>query len=1049
MNKNIQKRSLLHQIFLQLEERFISKLSLCLVILLFVQTISYAQNGTKSVTINGVVTSINSDPLQGVLVHLKGTNIKTLTKEDGKFTIQASPNSILIFSFDGYVSQSEEIGGRTEITIILKEFYEEHETKDFINKLYGRQKEHNVSSAISQIYGSQFENNPIISNSNKLTGLLPGLFVMQDNGEPGDEGASLWLRGKRTLRSKGPVIIVDGVERSMELLDPSDIETVTVLKDATSTAQYGMRGGNGVVLVTTKRGEEGKIKVTFNVRNGIKEPTTTPKFLDSYDYATLYNEAQRNDNPIQSLMYNPVDLDKYLQARDGNIAGLDNYIYPNIDWYNDFLKKYTWQQRYSVNIDGGNKYAKYFVSAGYTKNNGLYNVDKTVNQYNTNASMDMVSLRSNIDIQVTNRFKMSLDLAGKQEQRTYPGSRGDAALRVFRSLYKTPPNAHPVLSPDGKIGGTKDYNSNPFGLLNYQGYSLYYTRRMAATLNLAHDLDFITDGLKVKGSVSFDSYYEQTTLRNKSFKSYQILTVLNADGTRTTQYMPDGTTLKYIETGSNTQMGTGGSYDDTQRLINYEMALDYSRKFGKHEVTAYAGFSQREIGQENNANLSRFYRGYNGRVSYAFANKYLAEFTVGYQASEQMPPWAKYTVFPAGSAGWVISEENFMKENKVVNFLKLRASHGLSGWDDIGGYFIWYQQFASSGGINFGNTAASYSGWNEGAFALNNVQPERVRKTDLGIDIVLFNDRISFSGDYFMERNSRIMVQPELPYSMGIRFPDMPIAIVENKGFDFQLSYKNKIGKVDYTITGTLSKADNKVIERGEAKKMYEYQQRTGRPLDPVFGLVALGLFQNQAEIDASPRQTFGVVKPGDIIYQDQNNDGIIDSYDETYLGLNVDPNMQYGVNLNLKYKGFDFSAMLSGQEGGKIYMGGEAMYEFHDNGTVREHHLGRFNPEDPNSWATATYPRLSLANKANNQRTSTYWARSTALTRLKTVEFGYTVPDQLSEYLKMQKIRFYVNGYNLFTWQDTDLMDIEARSSHYVIYPIQRIINAGLNVTF
>jgi hypothetical protein len=230
---------------------------------------------------------------------------------------------------------------------------------------------------------------------------------------------------------------------------------------------------------------------------------------------------------------------------------------------------------------------------------------------------------------------------------------------------------------------------------------------------------------------------------------------------------------------------------------------------------------------------------------------------------------------------------------------------------------------------------------------------------------------------------------------------------------------------------------------------MYEYQQRTGRPLDPVFGLVALGLFQDQAEIDASPRQTFGVVKPGDIKYLDVNDDKVIDSYDETYLGINADPNMQYGINLNLKYKGFDFSAMLTGQEGGKIYMGGEAMYEFHDNGTVREHHLGRFIPEDPNSWATATYPRLSLANKANNQRTSTYWAKSTALTRLKTVELGYTLPDQLSNYVKMQKIRFYVNGYNLFTWQDTDLMDIEARSTHYVIYPIQRIINAGLNVTF
>lgn len=1049
MNKKNKRKSRHYESDGQWLRRIISTLSLCWVIFMMATTSLIAQNESKSSLVNGIVTSANAEPMQGVTVTVKGGNTKAVTGEDGKFSIQASSNATLVFTSDGYVTLTEGVAGRKQIIVAMKEFYEEHEAKDYVNKLYGRQKKEYVSSAISQIYGAGIENNPVISNGNKLTGLLPGLFVMQNNGEPGDEGASFWLRGKRTLRGKGPVVLVDGVERSIDLLDPSDIETITVLKDAASTAQYGMRGGNGVVLVTTKRGEDGKIKVRFNARGGIKEPTTKPGFLDAYDYATLYNEAQRNDNPSQTPMFNEVDLAKFLQAREGTLTGLDTYLYPNVDWYNDYMRNYTWQQRYSLNIDGGSKFAKYFISGGYTLNNGLYNVDKSINQYNTNASMDMFTLRSNIDIDVTDRFKMSLDLAGKQEQRTFPGSRTDAALRVFRSLYKTPPTAHPVLSPDGKIAGTKDYTNNPYGLLNYQGYSLYYTRRMAATLTLAHDLDFITDGLKISGNVSFDSYYEQTTLRNKNFKVYQISTVLNADGTRAPVYMPNGTTLKYIETGSDTQMGSGGDYNDTQRALEYNLGLDYFKAFGKHEVTAFAGFNQREIGQENNANLPRFYRGYNGRIAYAYASKYLAEFNMGYQASEQMPPWAKYTLFPAGSVGWIVSNENFLKESNTIDFLKIRASHGISGWDDIGGYFIWYQQFASSGGINYGNTAVSYSGWNEGAFALNNVQPERVRKSDIGLDAILFNKRISLSADYFMERNSRIMVQPELPYSMGIRFPDMPIAIVENKGFDFQLGYSDHLGKLQYTITGVMTKAENKVVERGEAVKKYAYQTRTGRPLDPVFGLVALGLFQSQEEIDNSPTQTFGVTKIGDIKYQDVNKDNVIDSYDETYLGTNADPTIQYGINLSLKYGNFDLAALITGQEGGKIYMGGEAMYEFHDNGTVRKHHLGRFNPDDPATWETATYPRLSLANKANNQRTSTYWAQSTAMTRLKTVEFGYTLPEKVSKSLKMQNIRFYLNGYNLLTWQASDLMDIEARSTHYVIYPIQRILNAGVNVTF
>ncbi|MFZ5430154.1 MAG: SusC/RagA family TonB-linked outer membrane protein [Bacteroidota bacterium] len=1029
--------------------RICSRVSLILAIFLMAAFTVFAQNESKSNLVTGIVTSSNAEPMEGVSVTVRGGNAKAVTNADGRFSIQAGPNASLIFSSEGYVSITEGVSGRKEILVSLKEFYEEHEAKDYVNKLYGRQRKEYVSSAISQIYGNLTGNSPVISNGNKLAGVLPGLFVMQNNGEPGDEGASFWLRGKRTLRGKGPVVMVDGVERSMEFLDPSDIETVTVLKDAASTAQYGMRGGNGVLLVTTKRGEGGKIKVTFNARGGIKEPTTKPRFLDAYDYATLYNEAQRNDNPSQALMFNSVDLAKYMQAREGTLTGLDPYLYPNIDWYGDYVRDYTWQQRYSVNIDGGNKFAKYFVSGGYTLNNGLYNVDKTVNSYNTNASMDMFTLRSNIDIDVTDQFKMSLDLAGKQEQRTYPGSRTDAALRVFRSLYKTPPMAHPVLSPDGKIAGTKDYTNNPYGLLNYQGYSLYYTRMMAATLTMVHDLDFITDGLKIMGKVSFDSYYEQTTLRNKNFKVYQITTVLNADGTRTPVYMPNGTTLKYIETGTDTQMGSGGEYNDAQRLLNYDLGLDYARTFGSHDLVAWVGFNQREIGQENNANLPRFYRGFNGRLAYVLASKYLAEFNVGYQASEQMPPWAKYTLFPAGSVGWIVSREDFLKDSKIINFLKVRASHGLSGWDDIGGYFIWYQQFASSGGINYGNTAVSYAGWNEGAFALNNVQPERVRKSNIGFDATLFGERISISADYFKERNSRIMVQPELPFSMGIRFPDMPIAIVENEGFDFQLGYNDHIGKLQYSVTGVMTKADNTVIERGEAAKRYEYQLSTGRPLNPVFGLVALGLFQSQEEIDSSPRQTFGVTKVGDIKYLDVNDDDVIDSYDETYLGTNADPKIQYGINLALKYGNFDFTALVTGQEGGKIYMGGEAMYEFHDNGTVREHHLGRFNPEDESTWATATYPRLSLANKANNQRTSTYWARSTEMVRLKTMELGYTLPEKLSRSLKMQNIRFYVNGYNLLTWQSSDLMDIEARSTHYVIYPIQKILNAGVNVTF
>src|SRR5690242_12076171 len=308
----------------------------------------------------------------------------------------------------------------------------------YINIFNGRQKKELVTGAYSHISGAFVENNPIINNRNKMQGLLPGLFVMQNNGEPGDEGASLWLRGKRTFRDNEPVILVDGLERSMDLLDPNEIESITVLKDASATAQYGLRGGNGVILVTTKRGQEGKIRVRLNTRAGIKAPTTTPKLLNSFQYATLYNEALTNDGAAPK--YSAADLDKYSKAAIGIYENeLDPYLYPDINWYDKYIKPYTWQQRYSLSVDGGSKTSRYFVSAGYTGNSGLYNIDKNANTYNTNTDFNMVTLRSNIDINVTKRFSLLLDISGRQEQRTYPGSRTDASLRVFRSLYKTPP----------------------------------------------------------------------------------------------------------------------------------------------------------------------------------------------------------------------------------------------------------------------------------------------------------------------------------------------------------------------------------------------------------------------------------------------------------------------------------------------------------------------------------------------------------------------------------------------------------------------------------
>lgn len=911
-----------------------------------------------------------------------------------------------------------------------------------IHTFNGKQLQQEVTGAFSQVKGAFVENSPIINNANRMQGLLSGLFLMQNNGEPGDETVSLQMRGKRTFRSNSPMVLVDGFERSMDFLDPNEIESITLLKDAAATAQYGLRGGNGIVLVTTKRGQEGKIKITFNARAGFKTPTTEPELLNSYQYATLYNEALTNDGAAPR--YTAAEMEKYKNAAMGVYENdMDRYLYPNINWYDQYVNKSTWQQRYSVNVQGGNKNARYFLSGGYTRNSGLYKVDKNANTYNTNADFSMITLRSNIDVNVNKRFALTLDIAGRQESRTYPGARGDAALRVFRSLYKTPPNAFPVFTPDGKLGGTKDFSGNPYGLLNRQGYSLYYVRSMFATLRAKHELDFITPGLSVQGTVAFDSWYDMVTNRSKGFKVYDL-----RQPSGNVEYNADGS-IKYVETGSDSQMSSGVEYPSTRRILNYEGALNYQRTFGKHAFTGVAAMNQRIISSENGTEIPRAYLGGNGRVSYAYNKRYLAEFNFGYQGSEQFIHGRQFGFFPAASVGWVVSEENFLQDNNWVNYLKLRGSYGITGNDDVGGYFLWFQKYASAGGVNFGYTSVGYTGWNETAFALDNVTWEKVRKTNVGIDATFLKNRLNVTFDYFYEKNTDIMIQPALPYLMGIRFPDFPIGVIENKGFDASLQYTQQIGQVELSLFGTVTSAKNKVLNRGEEVPRFAYQARTGRPLDAIYGLEALGLFRNQDEINASPEQTFGQVKPGDIKYKDQNGDNKIDAYDEVYLGQGNFPSLQYGAGLGLKYKGIDLNVLFTGHDGQQLPLTGESIWEFHDNGTVRDHHLGRFNPSDNSTWDNATYPRLSLSNKANNQRTSTYWLRDGNMVRLKTLELGYTLPKTLAEKIRLDNLRVYASGYNLFTWSSTGLVDTEARSGHYVLYPIQRIINAGVSVTF
>lgn len=1011
---------------------------------------------TRKITIFGKIENEEGSPIEGAIIQEKGKSDITTTNSRGEFSKTFLSRSITLHvSAKGYLSIEQTIKDEFILTLVLKRKNEPVEQNE-IYVLFGTQKKDLTTGAYSQINGKQIETRGVVNNRNSLTGLLSGLMSMQGSGEPGNENAMQMIRGKHTISSTNPLVLVDGYERSMDLLDPNEIEAITVLKDAAATARYGLRSSNGIINVTTRRGTEGKIKVNAHIRSGLKMATTEPKLLDSYDYARLYNEAQLNDNPNATPFYSELHLQKYLNARNGIIENPnDIYLYPNINWYDEFTNKVTWQQRSNVNLSGGDNFARFYVSVGYVSNSGMYKVDPEANNYNTNANQDMITLRSNLDINVNKRFVISLDLNGRQELGTSPGASSSSSSNLFSAFYRTPPNAFPIFQKNIDteknwlmIGGTKNNTNNPYGMLNRSGYSLSTSRYFASTLRLKHDFDFITKGLSVKAEIAFDSEYEMTTDRSKTFRVYGIDTDANGQPNYT-----ENDSKYYILTGNDSPMNSGGAYPSSTSKINYRLGLNYERTFGDHAIFAETQINELRITTAQSTNLPRIYRSVDARLSYNYQEKYLLDFNLGIMGSEQFLKNDRFGTFPALSIGWIISNESFLKNNPILSFLKVRSSVGLTGWDDIGGYFQWYQQFnivpITSNVTNFGPTATAVQGSVESAFALENVTWEKNQQFNIGVDTRFFNDKLNLTFDYFYERNRDIMTEPELPYIMGSTFPNFPIGVVQNQGLDLSLGYKDKINNLQFSISGILTFAKNKVLEMGEKEKTYAYQMATGRPLDSRFGLIALGLFQSEDEIANSPIQTFASkVNPGDIKYMDVNGDGVINSFDKVYLGTNADPDIQGGVQLDMSWERFDFNILVTAQDGGGLNRSGPLTWEFDSNGNVSEQHLGRFNPRDESSWATATYPRLSLTNKSGNQQESTYWRVSVLQARLKNIELGYSIPVTWTNNV-VKNIRLYVNAYNLIMWQKTDVIDVEARNGSYTLYPIQKIINFGVNVTF
>lgn len=916
---------------------------------------------------------------------------------------------------------------------------------DTVEMLFGTQKRELVTSSVYSIAGDPLKNVPNLNRKNALTGLLPGLTIMQTNGEPGEEGGNMFLRGQRTLGNNNPWVLVDGIQRNMDMLEPSEIESITILKDAAATAIYGLRGSNGVVLITTKRGAKQKLTIDFDARVAMQTPVKLPKFLDSYNYASLYNEALINDG--KSPFYGQETLQGYLDNKDP-------YLYPNNDYLNMYLKDHSVQQKYNLSVKGGGDVARYFFAVGYTSNSGIYNVDKKANTYNTNANMDMYSIRSNVDLKVNRNLDIHMNLTGRIQDRIYPGQKSSSVSGILSSLYKLPPNLFPerymgeyfiegtntmITNP---LAGNAQYGNNPYGLLNNSGYSAYKSVEVNSTFWADYKLDFVTRGLKATASLSYDSRYAKNANRSKTFEVYELI--------------DENTVRQHGNPGKMDPQWTPQFY---QRRLDILAGLEYARTFGKNELSALLKYNYNEYKEVDKNSLPNLNSSLLGRFAYAYDSRYMAEFSFSYSGTEQFPAGNRYGFFPAGSIGWNIANESFIRDNiDFLDVLKLRGSYGLTGSDKGIPYFYYMENYAQRTSITTGvnGAAPAATAWYKALIANPDITWEKCRKANIGLDAALFHHSLNFSFDIFKERSTDILISSGMiPDMFGGIIPQLNRGIVENKGLEFSVGYSDKIGEFGYFANFNLAATKNKVINKDEQFWKESYRYTTGHPVGEQFGLIAEGLFQDQEEIDRSPSQSFyGTVRPGDIKYRDLNNDKKIDSDDITRIGRNQVPSINYGLSLGFSYKNFDLAALFQGTAQSQAMVTGPLTWEFYNNGKVLEHHLDRwayykdpYSGQQIDTRSTATYPRLSLSETNNNRQNSTYWQKDLSYLRLKTLEFGYSFNDLLKGTF-VSKARLYVSGYNLFTWSSLKDTDPEMATNEFE-YPIQRVFNVGVNLTF
>ena len=1027
-------------------------------LLLGLSTSALAQ---ESIVVTGVVTDTNKEPMIGVNVSISNIpGLGAITDLNGKYSIKMPPYHKLVFTYIGFEKVEVLVKEQRTVNVTMKEA-SAREIDEVVITGTGAQKKLTVTGAITNVDVDVLKANPSGSMANALAGNVPGILAMQTSGKPGSV-SEFWIRGISTFgASNSALVLVDGFERSLDEINVEDVESFSVLKDASATAIYGSKGANGVVLITTKHGKAGKINISAKAETFYNMLTQVPDFVDGYTYASMANEAKitRNLEPL----YKADELEIFR-------LGLDPDLYPNVNWIDELLRKGSWSTRATLSMNGGGNTARYYVSGSYLDQQGMYKADKALKDYNTNANFRRWNYRMNVDIDITKSTLLKVGVSGSLQKANDSGVGSDAiwtALMGYNAIMV------PKLYSNGYVpayGNDNGDRFNPWVQATMTGYRENWKNNIQTNVTLEQKLDFITKGLRFVGRFGYDTENNNWINRRKWPEQWKAKRFRATDGT-----------LDYDRVAEERKMFQESGSDGLRNEF-FEAELHYSRGFKHHHLGGTLKYNQSSkiktvgLGDDLKQGIARRNQGLAGRFTYNWNYRYFIDFNFGYTGSENFAAGHRFGFFPAISGAWNIAEESLIKKHlKWMNMFKIRYSYGKVGNDNLGNTRFPYlydietmtkkdgDKTVDTGGYNFGDYTFDryYGGMRYSSLSSPNVTWEIATKHDLGIDFSFFNDKLSGSVDYFNEKREGIyMLREYLPGIVGLESnPSANVGKVTSEGFDGHFTFRQKLGAVGLTIRSNITYSKNEIVDRDEENNYYWYKMQKGHRVNQARGLISLGLFKDYDDIRNSPVQDFDGYKvmPGDIKYKDVNGDGKIDGNDQVAIGATTKPNLIYGFGIAANWKGLDVNLHFQGAGKSTYFIDGSTVHMFklgdgwgnvlsemaNSNRWISADISGDPATENPN----AEYPRLSYGPNSNNYQQSTYWLRNGSYLRLKTVEVGYTLPTQLVNKVHFNTVRIFFVGTNLLTWSAFKLWDPEMGSTDGKRYPLSKNLSLGISV--